>query len=45
MLTARYYYGLGNIYGSTKKDYFGKSNLSNISVKLTYLFDLVKNNN
>lgn len=45
LLTARYYYGLGNIYGSTKKDYFGKSNLSNISVKLTYLFDLVKNNN
>ncbi|MCD8292080.1 MAG: PorT family protein [Prevotella sp.] len=41
-LEARYYYGLGNIYGDSKKDYFGKSNISNIVVKLTYLFDLIK---
>lgn len=40
MLEARYYYGLGNIYGDSKRDYFAKSNLSNIVVKLTYLFDL-----
>ena len=40
MLEGRYYYGLGNIYGSSKRDYFGKSNLSGIMVKLTYLFDL-----
>lgn len=42
LLEARYYYGLGNIYGSTKRDYFGKSNLGNIVVKATYLFDLTK---
>lgn len=40
MLEARYYYGLGNIYKDTKRDYFGKSNNSSIIVKLTYLFDL-----
>lgn len=38
----RYYYGLGNIYGDSKKDYFGKSNFGNIVIKMTYLFDLVK---
>lgn len=41
---ARYYYGLGNIYGDSKKDYFGKSNFGNIVVKLTYLFDIVRTN-
>ena len=40
LLEARYYYGLGNIYGDSKRDYFGKSNLGNIVVKLTYLFDI-----
>ena len=40
LLEGRYYYGLGNIYGDTKRDYFGKSNNSSIIVKLTYLFDL-----
>lgn len=39
-LEARYYYGLGNIYGSSKRDYFGKSNLGNIVIKASYLFDL-----
>ncbi len=42
LIEARYYYGLGNIYGSSKTDYFGKSNLSNIVIKATYLFDLIK---
>ena len=42
LFEARYYYGLGNIYGSSKKDYFGKSNYGNIVVKATYLFDLTK---
>lgn len=42
LLEARYYYGLGNIYKDSKRDYFGKSNLSNIVVKVTYLFDLVR---
>lgn len=44
-LEARYYYGLGNIYGDSKKDYFGKSNFGNIVIKLTYLFDLIKTKN
>lgn len=38
----RYYYGLGNIYKDSKKDYFSKSNFGNIVIKLTYLFDIVK---
>ncbi|SFF97644.1 porin family protein [Prevotella sp. KH2C16] len=42
LLEARYYYGLGNIYGDTKKDYFGSSNFGNILVKLTYLFDITR---
>ena len=41
-LEARYYYGLGNIYGDSKRDYFSKSNHQTIVVKLTYLFDLVR---
>lgn len=40
-IEGRYYYGLGNIYGDSKKDYFGKSNVSNIVIKMTYLFDLM----
>lgn len=40
LLEGRYYYGLGNIYGDTKRDYFGKSNNNSIIIKLTYLFDL-----
>lgn len=39
-LEARYYYGLGNIYGSSKRDYFGKSNFGQIAIKASYLFDL-----
>lgn len=42
LIEGRYYYGLGNIYGSSKKDYFGRSNFSNIVIKLTYLFDLTR---
>ena len=42
LLEARYYYGLGNIYANSKKDYFGKSNFSNIVIKATYLFDITK---
>ena len=45
LLEARYYYGLGNIYGNSKKDFFGKSNNSNIIIKITYLYDIVKNKN
>ena len=42
LLEGRYYYGLGNIYGDSKRDYFSKSNHSNIVVKLTYLFDITR---
>ena len=42
ILEGRYYYGLGNIYGDSKRDYFAKSNNSSIVVKLTYLFDIVR---
>lgn len=42
LLSARYYYGLGNIYSDTKRDYFAKSNHSQISFRLAYLFDITK---
>ncbi len=42
LIEARYYYGLGNIYHDSKSDYFGKSNLGNIVLKLTWLFDIGK---
>ena len=45
MLEGRYYYGLGNIYGNTKRDYFGRSNFGNIVVKFTYLFDIIRTKN
>jgi len=40
LLEGRYYYGLGNIYASSKRDYFAKSNQSAIEIKLSYLIDL-----
>ena len=45
MVEGRYYYGLGNIYGNTKRDYFGRSNFSNIVIKMSYLFDIAKTKN
>lgn len=39
-LEGRYYYGLGNIYGDSKRDYFGASNHRTIFIKLSYLYDL-----
>jgi len=45
LLEGRYYYGLGDIYGNSKRDYFGRSNFSNIVVKLSYLFDIAKTKN
>lgn len=39
-LEGRYYYGLGNLYGDSKKDMFAKSSHSTIFVKLAYLRDL-----
>ena len=45
LVEGRYYYGLGNIYGSTKRDYFARSNFGNIVFKFTYLFDIVRTKN
>ena len=45
LLEGRYYFGLGNIYGDSKRDYFARSNYGNIVVKLTYLFDIIKTKN
>lgn len=39
-IEGRYYYGLGNIFGDTKRDYFACSNHQTITVKFAYLFDL-----
>ena len=41
-LEARYYYGLGNIYGDSKRDYFGSSNYGTITIKLGWLVDIMK---
>lgn len=45
MLEGRYYYGLGDIFGNSKRDYFGRSNINSIVIKLTYMFDVIKTNN
>lgn len=42
LLSGRYYYGLANIYGASKSDYFAKSNHNAIQVRLSYLIDLTK---
>ena len=45
LLEGRYYFGLGNIYGNTKQDYFGKSNHGAIVIKMSYLFDIIRTKN
>lgn len=45
IVEGRYYYGLGNLFGNTKRDYFGRSNFGAIMVKFTYLFDIVRTKN
>lgn len=45
LIEGRYYYGLGNLYGSTKRDYFARSNFGNIVIKFTYLFDFIRTKN
>ena len=42
LVEARYYYGLGNIYGDSKRDFFGSSNFGNIVIKAADLFDITK---
>ena len=45
LVEGRYYFGLGNNYGNSKRDYFAKSPYQNIVVKAAYLFDIVKSKN
>ena len=45
LLQGRYYYGLGNIYGNSKRDHFGRSNFGNIVIKFSYLFDIIRTKN
>lgn len=45
ILEGRYYYGLGDIFSNSKRDYFGRSNLGIIQIKLTYLWDIRKTKN
>lgn len=42
ILSARYYYGLGDIFDNSKKGYFGRSANQTICVKLIYLKDITK---
>lgn len=42
LVEGRYYYGLSDIYGNSKKDDFSRSGNSTIGGKVTYLFDIVK---
>lgn len=45
ILEGRYYYGLGDIYGNSKRDFFARSNFQNITIKLTYLLDIRRTRN
>ncbi len=45
MLEGRYYYGLGDMFGNSKQDFFGRSNFGNIVIKMTYLFDIIRTKN
>lgn len=42
ILEGRYYFALSDMYNNTKKDFFDRSAHSTITVKFTYLFDLIK---
>lgn len=42
LIQGRYYYGLGDIFDNSKKGDFGRSANQTISVKMTYLIDLVR---
>ena len=42
LLEGRYYYGLADFWGSSKKDEFGRSGHNYMGIKLTYLYDITK---
>ena len=45
IVEGRYYYGLGDIFGNSKSDYFGRSNFGQIVIKATWLFDIIRTKN
>ena len=45
LVEGRYYFGLGNVYGNTKRDYFAKSNYQGIYIKVAYLLDVIQSKN
>lgn len=42
LLEGRYYFGLGDFFNNSKRDYFERSAHTSISVRLTYLFDITR---
>ena len=40
MLEGRYYFGLGNIFPSAKKDEFSASRVTSVEISLAYMFRL-----
>lgn len=42
LLEGRYYFGLGDFFNNSKKDYFERSAHTNISVRISYLFDITR---
>lgn len=42
MLEGRYYYGLSDLFGNSKKDVYGRSANGSVIAKVTYLFSLTK---
>ena len=42
LIEGRYYFGLSDFYNNSKKDYFDRSAHSVFTIKLSYLFDLIK---
>lgn len=42
LIEGRYCYGLGNIYGDSKRDYFGSSNIGTITLKVAWLVDIIR---
>lgn len=45
LFDARFYYGLGDMYGNSKSDEFARSDFMSVMLRLTYLFDILKTNN
>lgn len=45
LLEGRYFFGLNSIFNDSKKDVFSRSANSNLSAKVSYLFDVIKTPN